>query len=94
MVFMKGFNPVSTTKDAKSTAGTVPLANEKEELKMSKVKEVKYRIENDIEAASKGLIIFDLRLPRYYLLREVPSNPKAFIDIILCPKYRLCTPTI
>ena len=60
------------------TADSVLLANEKEALRMSNVKEAKYRIKNDCEAASKWLIIFDLRLPRYYLLREVNAKPKPF----------------
>ena len=60
------------------TADSVLLANEKEALRMSNVKEVKYRIKKDCEAAAKWRIVFDLRFPRYYLLREVSAKPKPF----------------
>lgn len=69
---------VSTVKDARMTAVSASMANEKEALRMRNMKEVKYRIKKDCEAAAKWPIIFDLRLPRYYLLREVTANPKAF----------------
>ena len=45
---------------------------------MSNVKEVKYRIKKDCEAAAKWRIVFDLRFPRYYLLPEVNAMPKPF----------------
>jgi hypothetical protein len=39
---------------------------------------VKYRIKKECEAAAKWRIVFDLRFPRYYLLREVNAKPKPF----------------
>ena len=71
------------------TADSVLLANEKEELKMSKVKEVKYRIKNDGEAAAKSLIIFNLRLPRYYLIHEPDTTRSYLTGLTMCPKYNV-----
>ena len=60
------------------TAVSASMANEKEALRMRNVKEVKYRIKNDCEAAAKWRIVFDLRFPMYYLLGEVNPKPKPF----------------